>query len=101
MTLEGFSSSTIFIGPGMQAGSHVVSAEEFTFELPQEKGRCHHIVVSAIATCLEWIVSDDGSVVDENRQCATHFKDEAMQKCGLTPEDDPYTFGVDYWSWPP
>ena len=101
VTLEGFSSSTIFIGPGMQVGTHVVGTEEFTFKLPQEKGRCHSNAASAIATCLEWIVSDDGSVVDENRQCATHFKDEAMQKCGLTPEDDPYTFGVDYWSWPP
>ncbi len=101
VTLEGFSSSNIFIGPGMQAGTHVVGAEEFTFELPQEKGRCHSIVVSAIATCLEWHGRWDNSIGDEERQCATHFKDEAMQKCGLTPEDDPHTFGVDYWSWPP
>ena len=73
----------------------------YTFELPQEKGDCHSVLVSLIASCLEWIVSDDGSVADENRQCATHFKEEGLQKCGLTPEDDPHTFGVDYWSWPP
>ena len=98
VTLEGFSSSNIFIGPGMQAGTHVVSAEEFTFELPQEKGACSYLVSSAIASCLEWHGRWDGSIGDEERQCATHFKDEGLQKCGLAPEHD---LAIDYWSWQP
>ena len=100
VTLEGFSSSGIVLGPGMQAGTRVLSAEDFTFELPQKKYACHSAISSLIASCLEWNISPDGSVVDANRQCANHFKDEGLQKCGLTPEDDPQ-LGIDYRSWPP
>ena len=95
VTLEGFSSSSIFIGPGMRVGNTVVSAEAFTFEIPREKGGCASLVVSAIASCLEWHGTPDGSIGSENRQCAHHFKEEGMQKCGLTAEDG-YELGVDY-----
>lgn len=92
VTLEGFSGSCdLFMGPGMQVGhnSPVLGAEHFTFEIPRESQRCDYIIGSLVASCQEWLCSS-GQPAPEGRQCARHFVQEGIEKCGLDIDERDY-----------
>lgn len=87
VTWEGFSSSCLYIGPGMQVGwaAPVIGAEHFTFEIPRERHRCINNIAAVIASCEEWNCDRD-QPQPERQQCIRHFVEQA-RKCNLTQEE--------------
>ena len=99
VSIDGFNLSCPefpLIGPGMKVGDTIFNKEDYwTFEIPQDKLGCASSIISAIATCLEVTCNYKPLPRRENQQCANHFKEQGIEKCGLTPQDA-YELGVDY-----
>ena len=99
VSIDGFNLSCPefpLIGPGMKVGDTILNKEDYwTFEIPQDKQGCASLIVSAIASCLEVTCNYKPLPRRENQQCANHFKEQGIEKCGLTPQDA-YELGVDY-----
>ena len=91
VSIDGFNLSCPefpLIGPGMKVGDTIFNKEDWwTFEIPQEKHACGNILHSAIASCLELYCNYEPLPGRENQQCANHFVDQGVNKCGLMAEE--------------
>ena len=91
VSIDGFNLSCPefpLIGPGMKVGDTIFNKEDWwTFEIPQEKHACGSILHSAIASCLELYCNYEPLPGRENQQCANHFVDQGVNKCGLMAEE--------------